>query len=99
MADRLSLNPTKSNYLIIPSKLRETTSQIYLYLNNVPLSTSKSVKHLGVCLDSQLNFHDHIIATEHKITRAVRIMSKLFLNLPWSNYTTLWFTSTYYKAC
>ena len=60
MANRISLNPTKSNYLVIPCKLRETTPQIYLYLNNIPLSTSKSVQYLGVHLDSQLNFHDHI---------------------------------------
>ena len=68
MANRISLNPTKSNYLIIPPKLRETTPQIFLYLHNIPLSTSKSVKYLGVHLDSQLIFHDHITAIEHKIS-------------------------------
>ena len=36
MANRISLNPTKSNYLIISFKLRETTPEIYLYLNNIP---------------------------------------------------------------
>ena len=78
MANGISFNPTKSNYLIIPFKLKETTPQIYLYFNNIPLSTSKSGKYLGVNLNSQLNFHDHITATEHKISRAVGIMSKLF---------------------
>ena len=53
MANRISLNPTKSNYLIIPPKLRKTTPQTYLYLNDTPLSTSKSFKYLGVHLNSQ----------------------------------------------
>ena len=82
MASRINLNPTKFNYLIIPSKLREAKPQIHLYLINIPLSTSKSVKYLGVHLYSQLNFHDHITATEHKTSRAVGIMSKLKHFLP-----------------
>ena len=101
MANRISLNPTKSNYLIIPSKLRETTPQIYLYLNNIPISILKSVKCLGVHLDSQLNFHDHIAATEHKISRAVGIMSKLKHFLPQSAMIKLYYalvTPTYYMA-
>ena len=82
MANRIGLNPTKSNYLIIPPKLRKTTPQTYLYLNDTPLSTSKSFKYLGVHLDSQLNFHVHITEIEHKISRAVGIMSKLKHFLP-----------------
>ena len=89
------LNPTKSNYLIIPSKLRETTPQIYLYLNNIPLPTSKSVKYLDFYLDSQLNFHDHITATEHKISRAVGIMSKLKPFLPQSAMIKLYCALVY----
>ena len=77
MVNRISLNSTKCNNLIIPSKFRETTPQIYLYLSNILLSTSKSVKYLGVHLDSQSNFHDHVTATEHKKSRAVGIMYKL----------------------
>ena len=77
MANRINLNPTTSNYLIITPKLREIPPQISLTLNNIPLSASKSVKYLGVHLDSQLNVQDHITATEHKISRAAGIISKL----------------------
>ena len=77
MANRINLNPTTSNYLIITPKLRETPPQISLTLNNILLSASKSVKYLGVHLDSQLNVQDHITATEHKISRAAGIISKL----------------------
>ena len=59
---------TKSNYLIIPPELKETPSQIFLTLNNIPLSTLKSFKYLGVHLDFRLNFQNYITATEHKIS-------------------------------
>ena len=91
MANRINLNPTKPNYLIIPFKLRETSPQIYLYVNNILLSTSKSVKYLGVHFDSQLNFHHHITAPEHKIFCAVGIMSKLKHFLPQSAMIKLYY--------
>ena len=68
MANRINLNPTKSNYLIISPKLRETSPQISLTLHDIYLSTSKSVKYLIVHLDFQLNIRDHITATSHKIS-------------------------------
>ena len=68
MANRMNLNPTKSNYFIISPKLRETSLQISLTLHYIYLSTSKSVQNLVVHLDSQLNFQDHITATAHKIS-------------------------------
>ena len=71
---RISLNPTKSDYLIISPTLSESPAQNF---NNIPLSTSKRVKYLGVYLNSELNIHDHITATEQKKSRAVGIMSKL----------------------
>ena len=67
MANGIHLNPTKSDYLIILPKSRETPPQRNLYLNNIPLSTSKSVKYLGVNLNFQLNFQVHIAATKHTV--------------------------------
>ena len=79
MANRIGLNLTKSNYPIVPYTLRETSPQIYLNLNKIPLSI---VKYLGVHRDSQLNFQDHTTATEHKISQAVGITPKLKHFLP-----------------
>ena len=56
MANRISRNPTNFNFLINPSKLKEIPRQISLYLINIPLSISKSVKCLGGHFDSQLNW-------------------------------------------
>ena len=51
-------------------------------LNNVILSTSESVKYLGINIDPHLNFFIHIKSIEHKIFCSIGIMYKLKSFLP-----------------
>ena len=58
--NKLTVNPTKSNVLIIPPKLRQTIPPINITLNNIPISHNNCVRYLEVILDSNLKFDFHI---------------------------------------
>ena len=47
-ANKLSLNPSKSNFLVIPPRLRKPPPYISLKLNNVEINPCENVKYLGV---------------------------------------------------
>ena len=78
---KLTVNPSKSNALIIPPKLNKPPPTIDLSLNNSSVLISNSAKYLGVTIDSLLKFDEHI-SIEHKMSRAVGIISKLCHFLP-----------------
>ena len=78
-ANKLSVNPVKSNAMIISLKQcnaypTPTTSLLY---DEVPVKSVNEFKYLGVVLDSNFDFHAHIQLIENKISRAVEIISKL----------------------
>uniref|UniRef100_A0A8C6SKQ3 Reverse transcriptase domain-containing protein n=1 Tax=Neogobius melanostomus TaxID=47308 RepID=A0A8C6SKQ3_9GOBI len=57
----LLLNPDKTEVIILgPQKLRESLSQQIISLDNVSVSTSSTVKNLGVLFDQDLSFKTHI---------------------------------------
>ena len=92
-ANKLTLNASKSQALIISPKLR--CSPVYLNLQ-CPAGTIKSVnnaKYLGITLDNnRLNFHEHIKITETKVARSVGILSKLKHYLPESAMLQLYYS-------
>jgi len=97
--NKLSLNSSKSNYIIVPPKLNLPSPQFSLILENNPISHCKATKHLGVFIDPQLNFSSHIKNLENKISRSVGILSKLstsFHPQPYLNYIMLSFTHICY---
>ena len=81
-ANKLSINPSKSNFLVILPRLRKPPPYISLKLNNVEINPCENVKYLGVQIDSQLTFNSHIKMIENKISRSIRIIIKLKCYLP-----------------
>ena len=51
-ANKLHLNPAKSNYIIARPKINVFPNQICLTLNDTEIPYSNSVKYLGVHIDS-----------------------------------------------
>jgi hypothetical protein len=77
-ANILTINPSKSNALIISPKLLQTSPlHLSINCNNNPVNVVESTKHLGVILDDNLNFKQHIKVLESKVTRSVGILCKL----------------------
>jgi hypothetical protein len=62
-ADHLSLNIVKSEYMIIGSvqRIKNLSMEPSLFIENVKLKRVKHKKILGVTVDENLSWHDHII--------------------------------------
>ena len=81
-ANKLTVNPSKSNVLTIHPKISKAPPSLDVTLNNTVLNQSNSVKYLGVIVDSKLNFDTHIKKLAHRISNAVGIMFKLKQYMP-----------------
>ena len=90
-ANKLSFNPSKSNFLVIPPRLRKQPPYISLKLNSVEINPCENVKYLGVQIDSQLTFNSHIRMIENKISRSIGIIIKLKSFLPQSALLKLYY--------
>ena len=89
----LTINPSKSSALIIPPKQENPcTVDPTLHLNNKPIAILNESKYLGIIIDNKLNFKSHIKSIEHKLARAVGIMSKIKYILPRSAKLKLYYS-------
>ena len=84
-ANKLTVNPnpSKSN-IVIPPKLNQLPVAIKTYLNNTLSRQTSAANYLGITIDTDLKFHNHIVLLEHKISRTIGILSKLGHFLPQS---------------
>ena len=74
---KLSLNVDKSNYVIFSSSQRQIHYSIKIFINEVELKERKSIKYLGVIIDKNLKWKDHIHELSKKIAKSIGILSKL----------------------
>ena len=79
---KFTVNPSKSNFLIIPPKLNKLFPQTNDFLNNIFIPQCISIKYLGLTIDMNLNFNFHISNIAYKISRMVGIIFKIRHYLP-----------------
>jgi hypothetical protein len=77
-ANRLSLNATKTEYMLIGSapRINRLTAEPVLYIGNTRLKRVKFKKTLGVILDENLGWHDHIENIAKKVKRCISVLIK-----------------------
>ena len=75
--NKLTLNPTKTQVLLIPFSRKQLVSTIKLYSNKDLIKLNKTTKYLGLILNSQLKFDNHILKFLTKLLCSIRIMSKI----------------------
>lgn len=75
-ANKLSLNIKKSKYMIIASP-NKSVSSTNLILNGSPLQKTDTFKYLGVIIDKNLTWKNHINIVCKKISKNIGILSKL----------------------
>ena len=75
-ANKLSLNLTKSKYMIISSSRKEKL-ECNLLLNNNPLDETNCIKYLGVYIDQNLTWSNQISIVSKKIAKNIGMISKL----------------------
>ena len=72
--NNLSLNLSKTNYLLIQNKSRLEKGEIKLKVNDSPLKQSAVVKYLGVYIDDDLNWSAHIQHLQKQLQKQNNIM-------------------------
>ena len=85
---KLSLNVLKTHYMIFTPRNKKV-NDINSYINNVPIGRVYVTKFLGVQIDSQLNWKNHIEYTCKKLSKCIGILSKArknYKNLLWYPY-------------
>jgi exonuclease III len=75
-ANKLSLNIDKTNYMIFKPKNKKIQSDINITINNNNLIQVNSSKFLGVILDENLSWFNHISYIKTKISKGLGIIKK-----------------------
>ena len=89
--NKLSINPSKSEYMIITNLPIPTEPSIYIGPDRI--SRSSCVKYLGMHIDSNLKFTDHVFHLTKKLSRLAGISYKL------GKYLNLRAAKNYYYSC
>ena len=90
-ANKLKINPSKSQAIIIYHRLRSPTSGLRLNYGLNRIQPSEKMRNLGVTIDHKLTFLPHIINFIAKLSRNVGILFKLNKYLPTSALMTLYY--------
>ncbi len=74
-ANRLTLNATKTKYVIFGSKLQlKGKPDLHLMVGNAPIERVSCTKYLGVLLDEHLTFDDHVNYIHKKASKKLGIL-------------------------
>ena len=87
---KLTLNTVKSEYMVISKK--QEWNNLQINLNGAELKRSTCVKYLGLYIDSQLTWEQHILQLCKKISPAVGILGRITKYLPLKYRKLLYFS-------
>ena len=80
--NRLVVNPSKSNFIVIGHPSKTYQLDFDLYLNNVKLPSCKSTKLLGIVIDDHLSWDDHIHYLLKKMSPKLGLLRRLSFTFP-----------------
>ena len=83
-ANKLTLNMTKTEFMLIGSrqKLNNLPSLPSLNINNVPIKHYQCSKSLGVLIDENLKWENHVDALSKKISSGIGAIKRINHCLP-----------------
>ena len=82
LSNRLSINIQKTHYVLFTNRLPSCDLTIGPVLNNQPLESKTSCLFLGVYLDNELKFDEHIKHISKKISKSIGVMYRLSKIVP-----------------
>ena len=91
MANSLSLNISKISYMIICNQKKV----IEIRIRDAILTKVPTVKFIGVTLDENLTFNDHVKNVTNKISKSVGVMRRLHCQLPADVMVKLYYSFVY----
>ena len=77
IANKLSLNTSKSNYLIFSPNNKKSNKKIKIKINNTEIDEARVVKYLGVLIDNKLSSKAHVQQINLKISKGIGIIARL----------------------
>ena len=89
---KMTFNPdvSKQAQKVVFSRKGITTNHATVYFNNDPVIRENFQKHLGLFLDSKLNFSGHINEKIKKATKGINFIRKMNLSLPRFSLLTIY---------
>ena len=70
-------DPSKQAQEVIFSRKHQNISHPSIYFDNNPIESVSSQKHLGMILDTKLNFQEHIKNMLTKVNKTIGLLRKL----------------------
>ncbi len=77
IANKLTLNVNKTNFIIIKPRQKKLPRNVKLNQNGEMLKESDCVKYLGVLIDKNLSWKNHIKHVTTKVAKSIGILSKI----------------------
>lgn len=78
----LTINVTKTNFVIFAAKNKKVTTNIQLEINNHVLERKSQEKYLGLILDKYLNWKSHIEKIKRKLLSLTGLLQNIKKSLP-----------------
>ena len=75
--NKLSLNIDKTNYVIFHPPQKKLPFHMQILINNKIVKQEKTIKYLGIFIDSHLSWKTHISHISKKVCRGIGVLSKL----------------------
>jgi hypothetical protein len=75
-SNKLSLNISKTNYMLFTKNNKDYEQNINLRLSNENITRVNSTKFLGMIIDDKLNWQDHISHTKNKMSSGLYALNK-----------------------
>ena len=91
-ANKLTLNVSKSNFIIFHNKANKTKHSLDLNINGENLKQKVSTKYLGLLTDDQLNWKHHIEHLNKKLAKGLGIICKLRHYMPRETLKNIYFS-------
>ena len=76
-ANKLTLNVSKSIFVIFHSHKKKVNHNLKISINDVALEQKQNTKYLGIIMDSNLNWKNHVHQISAKVSKRIGILSKL----------------------
>ena len=97
---KLTLNISKTFYMVFHRGRRKCLGDVELFIDNIKINETITMKYLGVIIDAKLNWISHITHVKNKIAKGIGIIRKARPLLNKRALTNLYHTFIYpYLIC
>ena len=100
--NKLSLNIKKTNFIMFSNKYKIlNTESLNVLIDNIVIDQVHNTKFLGVIINSNLTWHDHIKAIFSKVSKSIGILLRIRKNVPNDVLLTIYHTliEPYFSYC